>query len=68
MRQLTDLAVWAGLILLTLGVVYYTPKVAEYMASEPKPPTITFLRSGEPGSRPSIHHQPGRVREGRRAY
>ncbi|WP_165249403.1 hypothetical protein [Paludisphaera soli] len=57
MRQLTDLAVWAGLILLTMGVVYYTPKVAEYMASEPKPPIVTSPRSGAPGARHLMHHQ-----------
>jgi hypothetical protein len=68
MRQLTDLAVWAGLILLTLGVVYYTPKVAEYMASEPKTPTITSPRSGDPGSRHSIHHQARRFGEARRVH
>ncbi len=55
MRQLTDLVVWAGLILLTLGVVYYTPKVAEYMASEPKPVVVTSPRSHAPGERTSIH-------------
>jgi hypothetical protein len=40
MRQLGDFAAWLGLILIVLGVVYYTPKLVDYMsddtASRPK--------------------------------
>jgi len=32
MRQLGDTLVWAGLILVVGGVVYFTPRLAHYMA------------------------------------
>ena len=51
MRQLGDLAVWLGLIVLAVGVVYYTPVVAEYVTSEPRPNVKAAPRGG-----PRIHH------------
>jgi hypothetical protein len=34
MRQLGDFAAWLGLILLVLGVVYYAPKLVEYISTD----------------------------------
>ncbi|MDR3622849.1 MAG: hypothetical protein P4L85_26080 [Paludisphaera borealis] len=34
MRQLGDFAAWLGLILIVLGVVYYTPKLVEYVSDD----------------------------------
>jgi hypothetical protein len=40
MRQIGDLAIWVGMIVLAVGVVYYTPVVAEYATSESKPQIV----------------------------
>jgi hypothetical protein len=34
MRQLGDFATWLGLILLVVGVVYYTPMLVDYMSDD----------------------------------
>ena len=34
MRQVGDMLVWLGLILVVAGVVYFTPRFANYVASE----------------------------------
>ncbi len=34
MRQLGDTLVWLGLIVVVAGVVYFTPRLARFMASE----------------------------------
>ena len=31
MRQLGDFASWLGLILIVFGVIYYTPKLVDYI-------------------------------------
>jgi hypothetical protein len=31
MRQLGDFAAWLGLILIVFGVIYYTPKLVDYI-------------------------------------
>ncbi|MDG3007835.1 hypothetical protein [Paludisphaera mucosa] len=50
MRQLGDLLIWVGMIVLTVGVVYFTPVVAEYVTAEPKPASVSVPQSG-----PRIH-------------
>ncbi len=45
MRQLADLAVWAGMIVVAMGVVYFTPIVADYLTSDSKP-LIVEVASG----------------------
>jgi len=66
MRQLGDLAVWLGLIVLTIGVVYYTPVVAEYIASDNPRPTIVPVPARRPmQERPAhwtqVHRHAGAV-------
>lgn len=51
MRQLGDLAIWTAMIVLALGVVYYTPVVAEYMTRESKP-----VVAATPGRAPGMNH------------
>jgi hypothetical protein len=34
MRQVGDMLVWLALILVVAGVVYYTPRIADYVARE----------------------------------
>jgi hypothetical protein len=34
MRQLGDMLVWLGLIVVVAAVVYFTPRIANYVASE----------------------------------
>jgi hypothetical protein len=34
MRRIGDMLVWLGLILIVAGVVYFTPRFADYVASE----------------------------------
>jgi hypothetical protein len=45
MRQLADLAVWAGMIAVAIGVVYFTPIVADYLTSDSRP-LIVEVASG----------------------
>ena len=45
MRQIADLAVWVGMIVIAVGVVYYTPILAEYFATESRP---TLEAAAEP--------------------
>ena len=37
MRQVGDMLVWLAVILVVAGVVYYTPRVANYVTREPRP-------------------------------
>ncbi|AMV40722.1 hypothetical protein [Planctomyces sp. SH-PL62] len=53
MRQLGDLAIWVGLIVLTVGVVYFTPIVGDYLASENNPVVVITPRSG---AAPNLRH------------
>jgi hypothetical protein len=34
MRQLGDMLVWLGLIVVVAAVVYFTPRIANYVAAE----------------------------------
>jgi hypothetical protein len=34
MRQLGDMLLWLGLIVVVAAVVYFTPRIANYVASE----------------------------------
>jgi len=34
MRQLGDFAAWLGLILIVFGVIYYTPRLVDYMSDD----------------------------------
>jgi len=45
MRQLGDLLVWFMLVTVLLGVVYFTPKMAQYTSSESRPTRKTELNS-----------------------
>ncbi len=61
MRQLADFAVWLGLILVVVGVVYFTPMVADYVTSEPKQRIVIIPHQGSGSghhSRISMHHHP----------
>lgn len=66
MRQLVDLMVWVGMIGLAVGVIHYTPIVAEYVTAERKPqmaPAVPVARM-----HPVLHrspHAPGEWRDGR---
>jgi hypothetical protein len=56
MRQLGDFATWMGLILLVLGVVYYAPKLVDYINTED-----VAARSGPTFvARPRASHLPRR--------
>ncbi|MGP0066398.1 MAG: hypothetical protein ACLQGP_22770 [Isosphaeraceae bacterium] len=58
MRQVGDMLVWLAVILVVAGVVYYTPRVANYVTREPRP---------EPGKRiawgPAVHPVYGSAEE-----
>ncbi len=56
MRQIGDLAVWVGMVVLAVGVVYYTPVVAEYVTSDPKPQIVQVPRG--PTMSHSMHRHP----------
>jgi hypothetical protein len=43
MRQFGDLVVWIALILVLAGVVYFTPKVAQYVSAENRPAEKSWL-------------------------
>jgi hypothetical protein len=45
MRQLEDLLVWFLLVAVLLGVVYFTPKIAQYTWSEFRPMRKTAFDS-----------------------
>lgn len=45
MRQLGDLLVWFMLMTVVFGVVYFTPKIAQYTSSESRPTRKTALDS-----------------------
>lgn len=55
MRQLGDFATWLGLILLVLGVIFYTPRLVEYInddvAARPQGPAIVGRSTGHAPSR-----------------
>ncbi len=46
MRQLADLAVWMGMIVLAVGVVYFTPIVADYFMADPRLSIESTSRGG----------------------
>ena len=56
MRQLGDFATWLGMILIVLGVVYYAPKLVQYM-SDDAPTRSTFrFAARPPGQMPERHN------------
>lgn len=57
MRQIGDLAIWVGMIVIAMGVVYYTPIVAEYVTSEPNPQVVAQAPRG-PGAGHAMFRPP----------
>lgn len=57
MRQIGDLAIWVGMIVLAMGVVYYTPVVAEYVTSERNPQIVVQVPRG-PGGHHNVFRPP----------
>ncbi len=51
MRQLGDFAAWLGLILIVVGVVYYTPKLVEYVNDDTLPRSRGGWSRGRRGTR-----------------
>ncbi len=67
MRQLGDFAAWLGLILIVVGVVYYTPKLVEYVNDDTLPRSrggVVARPPGHPGARRNMamHHMMGAER------
>jgi hypothetical protein len=76
MRQLGDFAAWLGLILIVIGVVYYTPMLVDYMTDD-SPARAKNTFSSRPAGGMSARrnmamyhhlgidrHTPGRMRQG----
>lgn len=55
MRQIGDLAIWVGMIVLAVGVVYLTPVVAEYAMSEPQPQVVKPIPRPQRDRSAAIH-------------
>lgn len=53
MRQLADLAVWMGMVVLAVGVIYFTPIVADYFTADPRLSIESASRGG--GHRTALH-------------
>jgi hypothetical protein len=70
MRQLGDFAAWLGLILIVLGVVYYTPKLMDYVTDDTiarSKVTVAARPSGHLSTRRNMAmHHPGFDRSSRR--
>jgi hypothetical protein len=57
MRQLKDLLVWLAMIGVLSGVVYYTPKFAEYMSGDNQPTPLVVPDHSIALRLPHAHHR-----------